>query len=82
MRISLPINLFRAVAICVLTAGARFHSLGYSHCDFKSENIVIHDTNGTFTFIDLESVTKYGNVAQEYTRDNFPDAYFLKVDAN
>jgi serine/threonine protein kinase len=77
----LPTNMFRAVALCVLTAGARFHSIGYSHCDIKPENIMTGTTPGSFTLIDLGSVTKYGNDAQEYTRGYYQDANLLKVDS-
>lgn len=61
----LPLNMYRKVATCVLSAGTRFHELKIGHCDIKPENIML--TGGDFTVIDLGAVCKYGAAASEYT---------------
>ena len=68
----LPLNMYRKVATCVLSAGARFHELKKGHCDLKPENIML--TGGDFTVIDLGAVCKYGAAATEYTRGYYLDA--------
>ena len=68
----LPLNMYRKVATCVLSAGARFHELKKGHCDFKPENIML--MGGDFTVIDLGAMCKYRNAATEYTRGYYLDA--------
>jgi serine/threonine protein kinase len=68
----LPLDMVRKLALCILSAGARFHELGKGHCDLKPENIMV--SGGEFTVIDLGAVTTYDAVATEYTRGYYLDA--------
>lgn len=61
----LPMNMYRKLVRCLLTAATRLHQIELVHCDIKPENIMI--CNGEFTVIDLGAVTAFGQAAREHT---------------
>ena len=71
----LEINLFKKIAMGLLTAGKCFEDCALSHCDIKPDNIMLD--RGSPVIIDFGSVARLGTAVEEYTR-----FYALDADSN
>jgi serine/threonine protein kinase len=63
--IPVPFDLFRKIAVGLLSAGSRFQEIGLSHCDLKPENVMMD--NLTPIVIDFGAVVNFGGEVIEYT---------------